>query len=182
MLYFQPFEFIPILDVIHAVTYVYAAAMAGRTRAEGASVFRQWVTWLWQGKMSELIAALAARQKELGLPNPQESATSPRSIVSRALTYLQNQQGRMRYPEYRKLGLPITSSHMESAIKELNYRLKGTEKFWSEGGGEGVLQLKSDTLSASDPLTVFWHQRNQTRTGLRSNVGRRKPVQSATAA
>jgi hypothetical protein len=180
--YFKPFGFTPVLDVIHAVTYVYAAAMAGRPPEEGAPVYRQWVTWLWQGEMSRLIAAVADRQAELGLPEPEESETSPRQIVSKALTYLQNQQGRMRYPEYRKLGLPITSSHMESAIKELNYRIKGTEKFWGEEGGAAVLQMKSDTLSASDPLSDFWKDRQTTRTGLRSNVGRRKPADAATAA
>ncbi len=45
---------------------------------------------------------------------------------------------------------------MASAIKELNYRIKGTERFWSKGGGEFVLQLKSDGLSSSDPLSTFW--------------------------
>jgi len=53
------------------------------------------------------------------LPEPKESVTSPRQIVSRALTYLQNQQGRMRYPEYRKLGLPITSSQIGDQGTEL---------------------------------------------------------------
>ena len=98
-----------------------------------------------------MILALAHRQTLLGLPCDDDGETSPRRIVSGALTYFQNQQSRMRYPEYRKLGLPITSSHMESAIKELNYRIKGTEKFWRQAGAESILQLKSDTLSASEP-------------------------------
>jgi hypothetical protein len=177
--YFKPFGFTPVLDIIHVVTYVYSSAMAGRTRLEGAPVYRQWVRWLWNGELSELIAALAARQAELGLPSPDESETSPRKIVSKALTYLQNQQSKMRYPDYRKLGLPITSSHMESAVKELNYRIKGTEKFWGEDGGAAVLQMKSDTLSASDPLSDFWQTRQNTRTGFHSNVGRRRAVKPA---
>lgn len=176
--FFQPFGFIPILDIIHAVTYVYAAATAGRTRAEGAAAYHEWVGLMWNGRTTELIAAVAARLAELGPPEPDESATSPRSIVSAALTYLRNQQSRMDYPRYRKLGLPITSSHMESAVKELNYRLKGSEKFWSADGGASVLQMKSDTLSDSDPLARFWSRRAETRTGLHANVGRRKPTQS----
>jgi hypothetical protein len=179
--FFKPFGFTPILDIIHAVTYVYAAAMAGRTRQEGGPVYRQWVHWLWQGELSELIAAVASRQAELGLPAAEESETSPRQIVSKALTYLQNQQGKMRYPEYRELGLPITSSHMESAIKELNYRIKGTEKFWGEDGGAAVLQMKSDILSASDPLSNFWQTRRNTRTGFHNSVGRRKSANQAAA-
>lgn len=91
-------------------------------------------------KRIERIAAPASRQAEPGLPTAEDSETSPRQIVSKALTYLQNHQPQMRYPEYRKLGLPITSSHLESTIKELNYRIKGTEKFWSSEGGASVLQ------------------------------------------
>ena len=30
---------------------------------------------------------------------------------------------------YRRQGLPLTSSHIESAIKQINARMKGTEKF-----------------------------------------------------
>lgn len=172
--FFKPFGFTPILDIIHAVTYVYAAAMAGRTHKDGAPIYQQWVRWLWQGALSQLIAAVAARQAELGLPAPGESKTSPRQIVSKALTYFQNHQDKMRYPEYRKLGLPITSSHMESTIKELNYRIKGSEKFWSEPGGAAVLQMKADTLGDSDPLADFWGGRQDTRTGLRTNAGHRK--------
>jgi hypothetical protein len=177
--HFKPFGFTPIVDVIHAVTYVYAAAMAGRPRGEGGSVYRRWIRWLWGGEVSKVIAELAARQDDLGLPTSEDGETSPRRIVSEALTYFQNQQSRMRYPEYRKQGMPITSSHMESAIRELNYRIKGTEKFWSQTGGESVLQLKSDTLSSSDPLSTFWQDRCNTRSGVRNNVANFKPKTNA---
>ena len=140
--YFKPFGFVPILDLIHAVTYVYAAATAGRPPSDSWPIYRRWITWIWSGEVSQVIAELAARQDELGLPTDADGDTSPRRIVSDALTYLQNQQSRMNYPEYRRLGLPLTSSHMESTIKELNQRLKGSEKFWSKPGGEAVLPLK----------------------------------------
>ena len=42
------------------------------------------------------------------------------------MQYLKNQRSRMNYAEYRKLGLPITSSHIESTIKQINRRMKGT--------------------------------------------------------
>jgi len=38
----------------------------------------------------------------------------------------------MNYPEYRRLGLPISSAPVESVIKPLNRRVKGSEKFWLE--------------------------------------------------
>ena len=174
--HFQPFGFVPILDLIHAVTYVFAAATAGRPPSQSSTIYRRWVTWVWRGEVSQVIVELAARQAELGLPTDTDSDTSPRRIVRDALTYLQNQQSRMNYPEYRRQGLPLTSSHMESTIKELNYRLKGSEKFWSKSGGEAVLQLKADTLCDSQPLIPFWTQRQNTRTGFHSNT--RRPIQN----
>lgn len=168
--HFKPFGFVPILDLIHAVTYVYAAATADRPLSDAWPIYRRWITWVWGGEVSRVIVELAARQLELGLPTESDGETSPRRIVSDALTYLQNQQSRMNYPEYRRLGLPLTSSHMESTIKELNQRVKGSEKFWSQDGGEAVLQLKADTLCDSKPLDDFWTNRQQTRTGFHANV------------
>ena len=171
--WFKPFEFLPILDIIHAVTYLYAAAMARRPRKEGAAVYGRWMTWVWQGEVAKVISELSRRQEELGLPTDDESDTSPRKIVDRALTYLQNQKSRMDYPRYRKLGLPITSSLMESTIKQLNRRIKGTEKFWSDKGGEAMLQMKADTLSDSDPLANYWTRRQNQQTGLHRCCGRK---------
>ncbi len=171
-LHFKPFGFVPINDLLHAVSYLYSSAMAGRAVSEGGPVYQQWVRWLWSGEVGKVISELAVRQSELGLPEDDDGRTHPRRLVSDALTYLQNQKSRMNYPRYRKLGLPITSSHMESTVKELNYRLKGTEKFWSKSGGESVLQLKSDTISSSDPLSDYFATRAETRTGLRRSVGR----------
>jgi hypothetical protein len=171
--WFKPFGFVPILDIIHAVTYLYAAAMAGRPRKEGGPVYCRWVAWVWQGDVAKVIAELAQRQQELGLPTNDESDTSPRKIVDRALTYLQNQKSRMDYPRYRKLGLPITSSLMESTVKQLNRRIKGTEKFWSDEGGEAMLQMKADTLSDSDPLANYWTRHQNRQTGLHRCCGKR---------
>ena len=58
--------------------------------------------------------------------------TSPTRLVAEALTYLQNHKDKMRYDEYRRQGLPITSSHMESLMKQSNQRVKGSEKFCCE--------------------------------------------------
>ena len=88
-------------------------------------------------------------------------------MVARALTYLGNQQGKMQYADYRRQGLPITSSLMESVVKQVNLRVKGTEKFWSEEGAEALLQLRADQLSDDQPLEAFWQRRQETATGQR---------------
>jgi len=160
-------SFVPILDFIHALSYVYAAATAGRLRAAGWACYRQWIEWVWQGQVARVLTALEERQAELGLPEEDEPETSPRQVVARTLTYLRNQQEKMRYDEYRRQGLPITSSLMESVVKQVNRRVKGTEKFWSEDGAEAILQLRADQLSDDQPLEAFWQRRQEAATGQR---------------
>ena len=171
--HFKAFGFVPILDFIHALTRFYAAALAGRSPTAGWEIYRRWITWTWQGEVAKVIAELAARQQELGLPTPPNhdtdgGDTSPRRIVSETLTYLQNQQSRMNDPAYRKQGLPITSAHMESTVKLINRRVKGSEKYWSETGAEDLLPLTADHLSTSQPMTHFWQTRAANGLGTRS--------------
>jgi hypothetical protein len=160
-------SFVPILDFIHALTYVFAGAHAGRTFSEGWPTYTQWITWIWQGQVAKVITALEERQAEWGKPAKDESEASPRKVVDKALTYLRNHQDKMHYDEYRQAGLPITSSHMESTVKRVNLRVKGTEKFWSEDGSEAILQLRGDHLSDDQPLDEFWKRRQANATGQR---------------
>jgi len=73
----------------------------------------------------------------------------------------------MHYDEDRRQGLPITSSHVESTVKQFNRRVKGTEKFWSEEGAEAILQLLADYLSETEPMETFWQEREARATGRR---------------
>jgi hypothetical protein len=160
-------SFVAILDFIHALSYVFAAALAGRPFPEGWPIYVRWIGWVWEGQVERMIAELAQRQAELGTPAKGESETSPRSVVSQALTYLQNHKDKMRYDAYRREGLPITSSLMESLMKQINQRVKGSEKFWIEEGAEAVLQLRADVLSDDQPLESFWQRRQDRQTGQR---------------
>ncbi len=160
-------HFTPIVDFIHALCYVFAGAMAGRTMEEAWPEYCRWAQWLWSGQVELVIAALQERQRALGLPEKNEAEDSPRNKVADALCYLENQRSRMHYDEYRREGLPITSSHIESTIKQINRRVKGTEKFWSSGGADALLQLTADYLSDTQPLTTFWQDRQTQATGQR---------------
>lgn len=159
--------FVPILDFIHALSYIYAAALAGRTFEEGWPIYVRWIKWVWQGEVSRVIEELKQRQREVGKPSKQDKESSAAVIVQGALTYLENHKGQMKYAEYRREGLPLTSSHVESEIKRINYRVKGTEKFWSEEGAEWILQLRSDYLSDDKPMAAFWEKRQAEETGQR---------------
>jgi hypothetical protein len=141
----------PILDLMHALSYAWSAA----TAVDGCASYRQWAEWIWQGEVAQVIAALHEHQQRLGVP-PEDQPSDPRHLVARALTYYTNNQERLKYPQYRQLGLPLTSSHIESTIKQINQRIKGSEKFWRRSSGDAVLQLRADSLSDSEPLAAFW--------------------------
>jgi hypothetical protein len=150
---------VPILDLMHALSYAYSAASV----VPDEHVFRRWASWIWAGEVERVILELHAHQERIGKPPPEASASDPRERVDRALTYYEYHQSRMHYPEYRRLGLPLTSSHIESTIKQINRRIKGSEKFWLQSTSEAVLQLRADYLCDSTPLYSFWlrHQARQ---------------------
>jgi hypothetical protein len=152
-------SFTPILDFVHALTYVFAAAFAGRPLAEGKAVYRRWIQAVWSGQVTTILTELEARSMALG-PPPSECADSdPRKLVFESLRYLKNNAERMRYDEYRRQGLPLMTSAVESVIKMMNKRVKGSEKFWSKPGAEAILQLRADSLGETEAMSRFWLER-----------------------
>jgi hypothetical protein len=146
----------PVADFVHPLTYLYVTATAVSATVSGR--WQQYVAWMtqcWQGDVAVVIADLEAR---LALREPHTGpgklpATDPREVLRRTIGYLRNNQNHMNYPEYRKQGLPVTSSLVESLIKEVNYRVKGTEKFWDNPeGAEAILQVRAAVLSDDDRL------------------------------
>jgi hypothetical protein len=164
--HFPTFE--PILDFIHALTYVFAAATARAGAKEGWDRFEKWIQLVWAGRVREVLPELERRSAELGPPPTDASETDPRRIVADAARYLRNNAQRMQYDKYRRLGLPITTSAVESTIKQINQRVKASEKFWSNAGAEALLQLRADSLSETLPMEQFWAARQAQATGQRT--------------
>lgn len=160
-------DFTPITDFVHAVCYLYQAVMQNLPVDEGWDLYCRTAQMLWSGEPAEVLDGLLGLQQKAGLPKPEEPESSPRNHLAAAIRYLKNQQSRMRYAEYRQAGLPITSCHMESTIKQINRRVKGTEKFWSADGGEAILQLVADHLSDHSPMDGFWTRRENQADGVR---------------
>jgi len=106
---------------------------------------RKWVIgcarfWGWAGQVPQIQAALREQRERLGPPAARAKADHPRKIVSVVLVYVIDNAARMDYPRYRREGLSVTSTMVESLIKQFNQRVKGTEKFWLRGGAEAILQ------------------------------------------
>ena len=152
-------RFTPILDFVHALSYVFAAALAGRPQAEGEAVYRRWIQAVWSGQVATVLAELEARCVALGSPPSDGSDSDPRTLAFESLRYLKNNAERMRYDDYRRQGLPIMTSAVESVIKMMNKRVKGSEKFWSEPGAEAILQLRADFLGETETMSRFWRER-----------------------
>ena len=150
--------FIPILDFIHAIQYVYCAAMAlGLEATQAWQAYVKFVRWCWQGKVDEVIRELAEACQDWGIsPEERLADDAPQKPLTDAIRYLQNNRSRMDYPRYRRLGLPVTSAPMESLIKQINLRVKGTEMFWDDpDGAEAILQIRAANISEDDRLDTY---------------------------
>ncbi len=86
---------------------------------------------------------------------PEGQAAKPTDayeVIRVTIGYLENNRSRMDYPRYRRAGLPTCSALVESLIKQINRRVKGTEKFWNPTNAEKILQLRAAYLSEDDRL------------------------------
>ena len=63
--------------------------------------------------MNQVLDELRVWQDKPGVPPPKTPETDPRQIVATTITYLEHNCERMKYPEYRQAGLPITTDWME---------------------------------------------------------------------
>jgi hypothetical protein len=156
-------DFEPIVDFLHVLCYVYAAAWAVRVTA--AERWDQYVAWLracWQGRVHEVRAELQTWQAQVGRPPPGEELprTDARRAVAEALSYLTHNAARLQYPRYRQEGLPITSSLAESLVGEFNARVKSRQHYWNRpAGAEAILQLRAAVLSEDGRLDRYFAER-----------------------
>ncbi len=150
-------DFTPILDFTHAVSYLFRASRLGDSQKEEAwTTYTRWMTDVWRGQVGDVIDELRAQQERLGQPPEDAAEEDPREQLRLILGYLENNRKRMRYDAYRCQGLPTTSAWMESPVKEINYRVKGTEMFWNHPtGAEAILQIRAAALSDDNRLARF---------------------------
>lgn len=145
--------YVAVVGFIHVLGYVWRAARAtGGSDREQWDRYTRWVRACRQGRVSEALAEMGREQERIGEPPEDAEDADARVVLARARGYLRNNAGRMKYPEYRKAGLPVTSSWVESLIKEINYRVKGAEKFWNEHGAESTLAVRAAALGDDERL------------------------------
>ena len=159
--YFRPENWTPILDFVHAVEYAFdSAKLSTENESQAWAKYMEFITHIWQGRVLTVIRRIDKTINQMNEKNSKskivrkktESLTSIRNYFSNNIT-------RMKYPDYRKNGLPISSCHVESLIKQFNRRIKSTEKFWNKSSLKGILKLKASLLSHDDSFQQFWDNR-----------------------
>jgi hypothetical protein len=142
-----------ILDFYHAVQHLsgLVEALVGKETPEGKKQFKRWKGWLLKDKAAHII-----RQAKAGLERSLDKEKAGKDIA-----YLENQLARMAYGTFRKAGYFIGSGVIEAGCKTVvGKRMKGSGMFWSEAGGQGILDLRCAFLS--DRLDPFFKARAAT--------------------
>jgi hypothetical protein len=150
---------VQILDFLHLLVHLFAAArLAFANNAKAAwELYERMVRDAWGGKGEAVIGAL--REQVDRLQADASASAERRKVVELALGYVERNRERMDYPRCRKMGLPVSSSLVESLVKQINLRVKGSEQFWNKGGLEAVLQVRAAHLSQDGRAEDFHQQR-----------------------
>jgi hypothetical protein len=157
-------HFVAITDFLHVLCYLYRAAWV--VGADDTARWRQFESWMatcWQGRVADVLAELTATQERLGRPPPEleRQEGDVWQVVAEVVCYLKNNQSRMDYPRYRREGLPVTSSWVESLVGEFNSRVKGRDKYWNRPEGvEAILQVRAAVLSDDERLGRYFAERS----------------------
>jgi hypothetical protein len=165
-----------ILDVIHAGEHLVTAAKA----LQRAKAVEQPALWLnarlkelWAGQVTPLLNALVQSAEQVG-PRPKRKTHSaeagepideqeaqaevPLVILWRCHDYFEYHRDRIRYDVFRRHGLPLYSAHIESAVKQTNQRVKGTEKAWACAHADEILELRCLALSEDGRWDTYFNQ------------------------
>jgi len=150
----------PILDFIHLLEHLYEAADCCYSAPHFRwQLYSDLICAAWRGQTDQVLQLLETQATRLGKPPDDAEKNHPSKIIARAIGYVKDNQDRMDYPEYRRIGLPINTCHVESLVKEFSYRIKATCKFWSVAGAEAMLQVCAIHFSDDDRIVQFWHNR-----------------------
>jgi hypothetical protein len=129
-----------ILDFYHALLHVHGLveALCGKETPEGKRRIKLWKRGLLKGKAPRIVEEARA-QLERSLDKEK---------AEKEIAYLENNLARMTYGDFRKAGYFIGSGVVEAGCKTvIGQRMKRSGMFWSEEGGQGMLDLRCAFLS-----------------------------------
>jgi hypothetical protein len=146
-----------IVDFYHAAEHGHAACVAvlgiETPRVDGC--FKEKRTWLWEGRIDDLLAWMRQEQARLEVGHAPEA-----KVLAREINYLESHRRQMDYPRYRARGWPIGSGGIESAVKQFNKRVKGTEHFWNPSQLDAILAMRALWLADDLRWLRYWSTRS----------------------
>jgi hypothetical protein len=131
-----------VLDNCHAAHHISLALHAlGISTKERMPLFRSYRTLLRNGHWRQVVDELT----DFGEMNLNENPALQTEIA-----YIQKhgEAGRLRYPYFTSIGVPLGSGSIESSIRRvINMRLKSNAMFWRTENGEAMLQVRASVIS-----------------------------------
>ena len=140
---------VEIVDLWHAKEHLWevGAAIHGRGTAPCSRWSLRVCAALEDGRLDDVLAALRQRAETCG-------------EAEKCIGYMERNRRRMRYPEFRKMGLCIGSGVVESMCKGLvGERFKRRGMRWSVAGANAVLALRAAIFN--DRYDDFWQPPSQ---------------------
>ena len=147
-----------VLDIIHAVEYLWDAANAvlGERHPDRTAWVRGHLLALLRGQTDEVVASLTAVADE-----PTRSATQ-RTAIAATIRYYRRNAPYMRYDQYLARGWPIGTGVIESACGHLvKDRMEQAGMRWTKDGAHAILDLRAVRLT--DDWDAYWafHRQRQ---------------------
>jgi len=150
-----------ILDIIHAVEYLWAAgnALLGERHPERTAWVHDHLLALLRGQVDTVVTALPTAAAEPTL------STTRRDTVATTIGYYQRNTPFMRYDQYLARGWPIGTGVVESACGHLvKDRMQQAGMRWTKDGAHAILDLRAIRLTDDwDPYWAFHRQRQHRR-------------------
>ena len=147
-----------VLDIIHAVEYLWDAANAllGERHPERTAWVRSHLLALLRGQTDQVVTALTAVADE-----PTRSAAQ-RTAIAATIRYYRRNAPYMHYDQYLARGWPIGTGVIESACGHLvKDRMEQAGMRWTKAGAHAVLDLRAIRLT--DDWDAYWafHRQRQ---------------------
>ena len=154
-------DFPLVLDIIHAVEYLWKAANAllGERHPERTAWVRGHLLTLLQGRTDQVITDLEGAAATRSLSDAQQQ------VVATTLGYYRRNAPSMRYDQYLACGGPIGTGVVEGACGHLvKDRMEQAGMRWTRDGAHAILDLRAIRLADHwDAYWLFHRQRQHAR-------------------
>ena len=144
---------VPILDILHALAYVWKAAnLFEKDEQARRSFTRERLLKILRGEVAGVIQGLRSLGTRRSLKG--EKLKTLRQICG----YLEKNSDRMRYDEYLRRGYPIASGVIEGACRHLvKDRMERSGMRWTLEGARSMLNVRAAFQSDHWRTFMNWH-------------------------